>query len=82
MVLEPHDGKFECAGYTGGSPWVTKFIAGSHPGTIVGVIGGYQQGGDTPSLSYSVRIGPAIMARYRQAVAAEAAVAEPTATAS
>jgi V8-like Glu-specific endopeptidase len=77
--------KFECAGYTGGtsgSPWVTKFIAGSHTGTIVGVIGGYQQGGDTPSLSYSVRFGPAILDLYRQAVTAEAAVAEPTATAS
>jgi V8-like Glu-specific endopeptidase len=77
--------KFECAGYTGGtsgSPWVTKFVAGSHTGTIVGVIGGYQQGGDTPSLSYSVRFGPAILALYRQAVTAEAAVAQPTATAS
>jgi V8-like Glu-specific endopeptidase len=77
--------KFACAGYTGGtsgSPWVTKFIAGSHTGTIVGVIGGYQQGGDTPSLSYSVRFGPAILDLYRQAVTAEAAVAEPTATAS
>jgi V8-like Glu-specific endopeptidase len=75
--------KFECAGYTGGtsgSPWVTKFIAGSHTGTIVGVIGGYQEGGDTPSLSYSVRFGPAILALYRQAVTAEAA-AQPTASA-
>jgi hypothetical protein len=48
---------------------------------IVGVIGGYQEGGDTPSLSYSVRFGPAILTLYRQAVTAEAA-AEPTATAS
>jgi V8-like Glu-specific endopeptidase len=69
----PSQLKFECAGYTGGtsgSPWVAKFIAGSHTGTIVGVIGGYQEGGDTPSLSYSVRFGPAILALYRQAVAA------------
>ena len=70
--------KFECAGYTGGtsgSPWVTKFAAGSRTGTIVGVIGGYQEGGDTPSLSYSVRFGPAILALYREAVAAEGAAA-------
>jgi len=76
--------KFQCAGYTGGtsgSPWVTKFITGSRTGTIVGVIGGYQEGGDTPSLSYSVRFGPAILALYRQAVSAEAA-AEPTPEAS
>ena len=77
--------KFECAGYTGGtsgSPWVTKFNAASHTGTIVGVIGGYQEGGDTPSLSYSVRFGPAVLALYRQAVTAGAAVAQPTVTAS
>ena len=76
--------KFECAGYTGGtsgSPWVTKFIAGSRTGTVVGVIGGYQEGGDTASLSYSVRFGPAILALYRRAVSAEAA-AEPTPEAS
>ena len=77
--------KFQCAGYTGGtsgSPWVTKFIAGSHTGTIVGVIGGYQESGDTPSLSYSVRFGPAILALYRQAVTAEPAVAQPAPAAS
>lgn len=68
--------RFECAGYTGGtsgSPWVTKFSAASHTGTIVGVIGGYQQGGDTPSVSYSVHFGPAILQLYQQAVAAEGA---------
>jgi V8-like Glu-specific endopeptidase len=68
--------RFECAGYTGGtsgSPWVVKFSPRSHTGTIVGVIGGYQQGGDTPSVSYSVRFGLAILQLYRRAVAAEAA---------
>jgi hypothetical protein len=55
---------------------VTKFSARSHTGTIVGVIGGYQQGGDTPSVSYGVRFGPAILRLYRQAVAAEAAVGQ------
>jgi V8-like Glu-specific endopeptidase len=68
--------RFECTGYTGGtsgSPWVTRFSAGTHTGTIVGVIGGYQEGGDTPSVSYSVRFGPAILRLYRQAVTAGAA---------
>jgi V8-like Glu-specific endopeptidase len=71
--------RFECAGYTGGtsgSPWVTEFSAHSRTGTIVGVIGGYQEGGDSPSISYSVRFGPAIMQLYRQAVAAEAATGQ------
>jgi V8-like Glu-specific endopeptidase len=65
--------RFECAGYTGGtsgSPWVIRFSPLSHTGFIVGVIGGYQQGGDTPSVSYSVRFGAAVQQLYRQAEAA------------
>jgi V8-like Glu-specific endopeptidase len=66
--------RFECSGYTGGtsgSPWVTNFSPLSRTGRIVGVIGGYQQGGDTPSVSYSVRFGQAIQQLYKQAVAAD-----------
>ena len=62
--------RFECSGFTGGtsgSPWVTRFSPQSHTGTIVGVIGGYQQGGDTPSVSYSVKFGAAVRALYDQA---------------
>jgi len=64
--------RFECPGYTGGtsgSPWVTRFSHWSRTGTIVGVIGGHQGGGDTPSVSYSVRFGPAIQRLYREAKA-------------
>lgn len=64
--------RFECAGYTGGtsgSPWVLRFSPRSRTGTIVGVIGGYQDGGDTPSISYSPLLGPAIHQLYRQAEA-------------
>jgi V8-like Glu-specific endopeptidase len=71
--------RWACTGYSGGtsgSPWVTRFNDGSHTGTIVGVIGGYEQGGDTPSVSYSVRFGPAVLALYQQAVADEPAAAE------
>lgn len=62
--------RFECGGFTGGtsgSPWVTRFSTRSRTGTIVGVIGGYQQGGDTPSVSYSVRFGAAVRVLYDQA---------------
>ena len=65
--------RFECSGYTGGtsgSPWVTHFSARSRTGTIVGVIGGYEQGGDTPSVSYSVRFGGAVQSLYQQAITA------------
>ena len=66
--------RFQCAGYSGGtsgSPWVTRFNASSRTGTIVGVIGGYQEGGDTDSVSYSPRLGAATMRLYQQAVAAD-----------
>jgi V8-like Glu-specific endopeptidase len=65
--------RFNCAGYsdgTSGSPWVTRFNPRSRTGTIVGVIGGYQQGGDTPSVSYSAYFGSAINQLYEQAIAA------------
>lgn len=63
--------RFDCGGFTGGtsgSPWVTRFSPRSRTGTIVGVIGGYEQGGDTPSVSYSVRFGAAVRNLYQQAI--------------
>jgi V8-like Glu-specific endopeptidase len=65
--------RFECGGYadgTSGSPWVVRFSPLSHTGTIVGVIGGYEEGGSTASVSYSARMSPAIQQLYRQAQAA------------
>ena len=44
-------------------------------GTIVGVIGGYQQGGDTPAVSYSSYLGDAVHELYQQAVADESSAA-------
>jgi hypothetical protein len=38
-------------------------------GTVIGVIGGYEQGGDTPSVSYSARFGSSVRALYNKAVA-------------
>ena len=64
--------QFNCDGFTGGtsgSPWVTQFDTRSRTGTIVGVIGGYQQGGDTPSVSYSAFLGSDIQQLYEQAIA-------------
>jgi len=36
---------------------------------VVGVIGGYQQGGSTDAVSYAVQFGPEIAALYRDAAA-------------
>ena len=46
---------------------MTRFSARSRTGAIVGVIGGYQQGGDTDAVSYSVRLDAAILRLYQQA---------------
>ena len=71
--------RFDCPGYTGGtsgSPWVRQFSPRSRTGTIVGVIGGYQEGGDTPSVSYSVRLGAAVHDLYEQAVSGKTAAGQ------
>src|SRR6201996_760058 len=72
--------RFECGGYTGGtsgSPWVAHFSTRSRTGTIVGVIGGYEEGGNTPSVSYSVRFGTAVQSLYQQAIATASAAPSP-----
>jgi hypothetical protein len=56
--------KFTCGGYpdgTSGGPWI---IGG---GLVYGVIGGYQQGGDVPWISYSPYFGAAVRALYERA---------------
>jgi V8-like Glu-specific endopeptidase len=74
----PSQLRFECGGFTGGtsgSPWVTRLDLSTRTGTIVGVLGGYQEGGDTESISYSAYLGEEIQRLYRQAVAGEPAPA-------
>jgi V8-like Glu-specific endopeptidase len=62
--------RFACNDFTGGtsgSPWITRFDAGSRTGTIIGVIGGYQEGGDTADVSYSAYLGAGIRKLYQEA---------------
>jgi V8-like Glu-specific endopeptidase len=64
--------RFECGGFLGGtsgSPWVTGFDPRTRTGTIVGVIGGYQEGGDTDAISYSAYLNGDIRQLYQQAAA-------------
>jgi V8-like Glu-specific endopeptidase len=47
--------EFDCAGFSGGtsgSPWILNPTSSGH-GYVVGVIGGYDEGGPTPAISYS-----------------------------
>jgi V8-like Glu-specific endopeptidase len=63
--------KFDCGGFSGGtsgSPWVTGFNPVTRTGMIIGVIGGYQEGGDTDAISYSSYFGTGIKQLYQRAV--------------
>ncbi len=74
----PSQLRFECDGFTGGtsgSPWVTRVDPQTGTGTIVGVLGGYQEGGSTAAISYSPYLGEQVEQLYRQAVKDEAAQA-------
>ncbi len=64
----PDQLEFDCGGYTDGTsggPFLARTGAGS---TVIGLIGGYEQGGDLASVSYSPRFGPAVQALYWAAV--------------
>ena len=64
--------QFDCGGYTNGTSG-GPFLAGVNPltgqGTVIGVIGGYEQGGLTPQVSYSSRFGATVAGLYRLALA-------------
>jgi hypothetical protein len=61
--------QFDCPGYSNassGAPFLTDINPRTGQGTVVGVIGGYQQGGDIPSVSYSSPIGPVLHRLYQR----------------
>ena len=64
--------EFDCGGFTNGTsggPFLARVSSVSGLGVVIGVIGGYEQGGYTPSVSYSARFGSAVAALYQVAVA-------------
>jgi V8-like Glu-specific endopeptidase len=75
--------EFQCGGYfvgTSGSPWLSELAPSPTPAlpsstrtaTIIGVIGGYEQGGDTAAISYSPYFGAGIRELYERAETASA----------
>src|ERR1700761_316124 len=70
--FSPTQLEFDCDGYTDGTsggPFLANVSAKNGQGTVIGVIGGYEQGGDTPQVSYSPAFGSAVAALYRSAQA-------------
>jgi len=68
-----HEMVFDCDGYTDGTsggPFLAHVDPKTGDGWVIGVIGGYQQGGDSPNISYSPRFFSAVEDLYEVAVAA------------
>jgi V8-like Glu-specific endopeptidase len=64
--------EFDCGGFTNGtsgSPLLAE-DSGSNGATVIGVIGGYEQGGLTDSVSYAAKFSTRMVALYQTAVAA------------
>lgn len=67
-----HEMEFDCGGYTNGTsggPFLARAGSGIGIWTVIGVIGGYEEGGDIASVSYSPRFSGAVRALYRTAIA-------------
>ena len=64
------DLEFDCGGYTDGTsggPLLEDVSPATGLGTVIGVIGGYEQGGYTPSVSYADRFGSLVGDLYKTA---------------
>jgi V8-like Glu-specific endopeptidase len=66
--------EFDCGAYTNGTsggPFLADVDVTTGQGTVIGVIGGYEQGGDTPQVSYSAVLGTNVAALFATAVAGD-----------
>ena len=55
---DSHQMVFDCDGFTtgtSGGPFLARVSSRTGDGTVIGVIGGWQDGGDSPNVSYSPR---------------------------
>ena len=69
-AFSPTQLEFDCGGFpdgTSGGPFLADVSPGTGRGAITAVIGGYEQGGDTPDVSYGAAFGSAVASLYRSA---------------
>ncbi|MEU8972187.1 trypsin-like serine protease [Streptomyces monashensis] len=52
---------------TSGSPWLTGYDPKSHTGTVIGVLGGHEGGGDQDDVSYAAYFDDDVAKLYRRA---------------
>jgi V8-like Glu-specific endopeptidase len=71
VAFSPTQFEFDCGGFTdgtSGSPLLAVSTSGG-PATVIGVIGGYQRGGDSASVSYAARFSTRMKDLYQTALA-------------
>jgi V8-like Glu-specific endopeptidase len=70
-MFSPTQLQFDCGGYTDGTSG-SALLTGVNPstglGTVIGVIGGYEQGGYVAWVSYAARFGANVAALYQEAI--------------
>jgi V8-like Glu-specific endopeptidase len=69
--FSPREMVFDCDNFTNGTsggPFLADVNPRTGEGSVIGVIGGYEYGGDTPNVSYSPRFFSVILALYKTAV--------------
>jgi V8-like Glu-specific endopeptidase len=63
--------EFDCGGFTDGTSGSPLLAAAGPLGeTVIGVIGGYEQGGNTPSVSYAAKFSTSMATLYQTALTA------------
>ncbi len=70
-LFSPTQLVFRCGGFTSGTsggPLLADVDPGTGLSTLIGVIGGYQQGGRTDAVSYAARLGATVAALYQTAL--------------
>ena len=71
---DSHQMVFDCDGFTtgtSGGPFLARVNAKTGNGTVIGVIGGWQAGGDTPDVSYSPRFFANVRDLYDEAASGQ-----------
>ncbi len=71
---DSHQMVFDCDGFTtgtSGGPFLARVNAKTGNGTVIGVIGGWQAGGDTPDVSYSPRFFTNVRDLYDEATSGQ-----------
>ena len=69
--FSPREMVFDCDNFTNGTsggPFLADVNPRTGEGSVIGVIGGYENGGDTPNVSYSPRFFSVILALYKTAI--------------